>query len=319
MLPSTESPDGGRSPNGFPAPAGDATGPYGLPRGRLTRESSVLAIVPHFRCERYLGDCLASLVEQTQPLDAIAVVDDASPQAPTEIVDRFPDVTLLRSPENVGPYRLTQAVIDTTGYDAYLFQDADDWSAPRRLELLLAEAERTGAELVGCQGVRILAAEGEALPYTSPLDANAALVARPTSNPLHHPSSLVTRDLVVRLGGFATGLRYSGDAEFLRRAAHVARIVNIPQFCYYYRMRTGSLTSEPDTGLLSPARRTLIATQHEHALRNAALVVEGQAPDLAPMAVATPPVLAHLSGPPLWSAPAGVLRDRQVALRAADG
>ena len=51
---------------------------------------------------------------------------------------RHPGVTLLHAAENVGPYRLVQQVIDDTDYDAYLFQDADDWSAPDRLEQLLA-------------------------------------------------------------------------------------------------------------------------------------------------------------------------------------
>ena len=120
----------------------------------LHRGSSVLAIVPHYQCDAWLGDCLDSLVRQTRPLEGIVVINDDHGSPPTDIVRHFPTVTLLASAENVGPYRLTQAVIDQTGYDAYLMQDADDWSAPRRLELLLAAAERTGAELIGCQGYR---------------------------------------------------------------------------------------------------------------------------------------------------------------------
>jgi glycosyltransferase involved in cell wall biosynthesis len=259
----------------------------------------VAAIVPHYRCEPWLASCLASLVEQTRPLEAIVVIDDASGDPPTGIVERFPSVTLLASEENVGPYRLTQEVINRTRFDGYLFQDADDWSGPDRLELLLAEAERSGAELVGCQGIRILSDEAEALTYTWPLDVNAALAVRPTSGPLHHPASLVSRDLVVRLGGFATGLRYGADTEFLRRAGHVARVVNIPRFCYFYRTRGGSLTSDPETGLRSAARQELVARQGERAEANAARVAAGQPPELEPMATAGPIDLVHLAGPPL--------------------
>jgi glycosyltransferase involved in cell wall biosynthesis len=264
---------------------------------RLGRASTVLALVPHFNGERWLADCLESLVCQTRPLDGIAVVDDASPEPPVEIVRRFPQVTVLAAPENVGPYRLIQAAIDQTDHDAYLFQDADDWSTPDRLELLLAEAERSGAELIGTQGIRIVCDEGEAVPYTFPLDVNAALTLRPTSNPLHHPTSLVARDLVVRLGGFATGLRFSGDTEFLRRAAHVARTVNISRFCYFYRTHGQSLTGHPDTGLSSAARRKVMRAQHERARQNAERVARGEPPLLAPMAVAEPIRLHHLAGP----------------------
>lgn len=273
-------------------------------RGRPLRpDSAVLAIVPHFRCERWLADCLDALVGQTRPLQGIVVVDDGSPVPPLEIVKRFPEVTLLWSRENVGPYRVTQQVISETGYDAYLFQDADDWSGENRLAVLLDEAEYSAAEYVGSQGIRLLCDEYEAVPYTFPLDVNAALASQPTSNPLHHPTSIVSRDLVMRIGGFATGLRYGADTEFLRRAAFVARIVNSPKFCYFYRTRRGSLTGDPDTGLLSPARLQLRAMQHERALRNAALAASGKAPDLAPMDLAPTISLKHLTGPPLLPAP----------------
>jgi glycosyltransferase involved in cell wall biosynthesis len=174
----------------------------------------VLAIVPHYQCDAWLGDCLDSLVRQTRPLDGIVVIDDGSGSPPTDIVRQFPAVTLLASAENVGPYRLTQAVIDQTDYDAFLLQDADDWSAPTRLHLLLAAAERTGAELIGCQAYRVIYPQLELKSKTYPLDVNAALAAWPTWYALLHPTSLVSRDLVVRIGGYATGLKFGGDREF---------------------------------------------------------------------------------------------------------
>ena len=81
-----------------------------------------------------------------------------------DAVERHPGVTLLHAPENVGPYRLIQQVMEDTDYDAYMFQDADDWSAPERLEKLLAGAESTGAELIGSQEVRVFCDEPEAVP-----------------------------------------------------------------------------------------------------------------------------------------------------------
>jgi glycosyltransferase involved in cell wall biosynthesis len=263
----------------------------------LTRHSSVLAVVPHYRCERWLPDCLDSLLRQTRPPEGIVVVDDGSGEPPVELVAQFPQVTLLASAENVGPYRLIQQVIDESGYDAYLFQDADDWSTEDRLETLLDEAERSGAEYVGCQGFRILTDEHEAVPYFFPLDPNATLAMHPAANPVHHPASIVSRDLVKRIGGFATGLRFSGDSEFLRRAAHVARIVNSPRYCYYYRMRANSLTSDSETGIGSPARQQVWDTLIERAIENARRVAEGQPPMLEPIAVAPPIALRHLSGP----------------------
>lgn len=271
------------------------------PGARLGPHSEVAALIPHHRCEHWLPECLESLVRQTRPLEAIVVIDDASEEPPTDIVRRFPAVTLLRSRENVGPYRLIQQVMNDTAYDAYLFQDADDWSAPERLEALLAEAARTGAEMVGGQEVRVRCMEGEVLPFLRPLDANAALADDPGSFPVLHPTSLVSRDLVMRVGGFATGMRFGGDAEFLRRAACVARVVNAPHFGYFRRIRPGSLTMAPATGLRSPARRALIQELRARAEANADVAKRGGAPDLTPYRIAGPVRLDHLAGPPLKS------------------
>lgn len=281
----------------------------------LHRASSVLAVVPHHRCEAWLGDAIESLVVQSRPLDGIVVVDDAEGDAPADIVGQFPQVTLLKvaSRSNVGPYRISQQVLKDSAYDGYLWQDADDWSMPERLQCLLQAAERTGAELVGSQELRVLCREGDAVPFTYPLDVNAALEKEPTSFPLLHPTSIVSRDLMSRVGGFATGLRFSGDSEFLRRAMYVARGVNVPQFCYARRIRAGSLTTAAGTGMQSPQRIVLMATLHARARANAELVAQGRSPVLEPLSLAPPIRLTHVLGPPLRKA-AGRSRARRPTL-----
>lgn len=264
----------------------------------LPTQQPVLAIVPHYRCEAWLSQCLRSLVRQTRPLDGIVVIDDGSAVPPIEIVEQFPQVTLLVAPVTVGPYRLVQQVIEMTNYWAYLFQDADDWSSCDRLETLLEMVNATKADLVGTQEIRVYEEDAKLSLGCYPLDVNAALAEKP-GHPLLHPTSLVTRDLVLRLGGFATGLRFGGDTEFLLRASFIATIRNSPRFCYFRRKRPGSLITAPETGLDSPARQELLRQVKQRALMNRAKVVTGKAPDLTPLATAGPIVLQHFAGSPL--------------------
>jgi glycosyltransferase involved in cell wall biosynthesis len=258
----------------------------------------VLAIVPHYRCEAWLGQCLRSLTRQTRPPQAIVVVDDASPSPPLAEVAPFAGVTLLAAAENVGPYRLLQSVIERTAFDAYMLQDADDWSSDDRLSLLLRGAERTGAELIGCQELRFDTATGFVAAHFYPPDAGHTLRTHQLQAILH-PSSLVSRSLVSRIGGFAAGLRFGGDLDFQLRAHHVARAVNVGRFCYFRRRREGSLWTAPDTGRYSPARRQQEAAIEARAAANAERVARGQAPDLEPYRRADPVPLVHLAGPPL--------------------
>lgn len=260
--------------------------------------ATVLAIVPHYRCEPWLRRCLAALVNQTRPPDGIVVVDDGSPHPPGDIVAEFPSVTLLTAPATVGPYRLVQQVIQATAYDYYLFQDADDWSFADRLAQLLATAEQTQADLIGTQELRWESAPGHLIPVHYPLDVNLALAEKP-GHPLLHPTSLVRRQLVMQVGGFATGLRFGGDTEFLLRATWVGRILNLPTYGYLRQKRPQSLTTDPHTGLDSPARRALLQALKHRFYENHAAHHQGHPPDLTPLSQAPDIPLQHHSGPAL--------------------
>jgi glycosyltransferase involved in cell wall biosynthesis len=268
-------------------------------RRSLGPDSTVLVLIPHFKCEEWLDDCLSSLVAQTRPPDGIVVIDDASDAPPVEIVGRYPEVTLLHAAENVGPYRLIQQVIDDTDYDAFLFQDADDWSAPERLEKLLEGAAATGAELIGSQEIRIFCDEPEAVPIQWPLEGNSPFEDVPTAFTCLHPTSLVSRDLVQALGGFSSGLRFGGDAEFLRRAHWIATVANVPHYGYLRRIRQDSLTTAPATAIGTPARKELMEETFARARANHERVAQGLEPDLSPLRTRGPVELRHLCGPAL--------------------
>jgi hypothetical protein len=277
----------------------------------LGPRSSVCALVPHFECHQWLADALESLLNQTRPLDAIVVIDDASSSSPVDIVERFPGVSLLVSADNGGPYRLIQTVIDATNFDAYMFQDADDWSAPERLELLLDAASRTGAELVGSHEVRIQVDAADVEYVRFPLDVNETMTASPIAHALLHSTSIVSRALVERVGGFATGMRFSGDSEFLRRAAHAGRVINVDHFTYFRRRRSGSLTTDPATALRSPARERVMEVLGDRARANKALVTAGEAPDLSPWNTVGAAQLSLVAGPPVGRDLNGQLGSRQ--------
>ena len=263
---------------------------------RLSFQSRILALVPYYNCEEWLEQCLDSLVNQTHAPQAVAVLDDASAKPPLEIVKRFPKVTLLRSSENAGPYRLLQSAVERTEFDGYLFQDADDWSSRDRLEKLLEEAERTDAEWIGTQELMILENSIYAIRY--PLKLNS-LRQTPLSHPFCYPSSLISKKFLTRLGGFASGLRFGGDLELINRALWTDKVRNLDRYCYFRRIRKDSLTTSETTGLGSPARREIgsqIAARKEE---NKILVSKGSAPNMEPLTIAKPVVFERLTGPML--------------------
>lgn len=262
----------------------------------LTAKSRILALVPHYDCLEWLDQCLDSLTRQTRPPDAIAVLDDASPVSPIEIVRRFSQVTLLRSSENSGPYRILQSAIGRTDFDGYMFQDADDWSSVDRLELLLSEAERTAAEWIGTHEFMYFDDSIHAVRY--PLDLNSAPQAS-FRFPFCYPSSVISKDFLKHLGGFASGLKFSGDFELLTRAVWAGKVANINHYGYFRRLRKNSLITSEATGLASLARKEMDFQIEARKAENLARVMKGGVPNLEPLKTAAPVVFEHLAGPPL--------------------
>ncbi len=219
----------------------------------LTLSSSVLAVIPFFRCEEWLHACLTCMDQQTRPPENIVVIDDCSPALPLDFLEPFPNVTLLRTTRNAGPEKILNNIIRATEYDAYMLQDPDDWSAHDRLETSLRGAEQTGADMVGGHEFRIDLPNKRLELCIYPPDVNYAM-SQKIGHHLLHCTSLISRGLAMRVGGFDERLKLVADTDFVVRAWHAGRIVNLPTFSFFRRVRPGSLTTRAETGYKSVAR-----------------------------------------------------------------
>ncbi len=267
-----------------------------VPPRPLRNGMSVCAIIPHFQCEAYLHRAIRSLVQQSRRPDEIVVIHDGPEAPPIDIVRAFPGVTLMASVENVGPYCLVQSLINATRFDAYMLQDADDFSTVDRLSSTMDFGEQFQAELVGTQELRAFPEKERTVAFAYPIQAHLALAMRPV-RPILHPSSLISRSLLEAIDGFSMGMRFTGDTEMHFRAFHVARLFNSPAFGYVRSIRQGSLTTARDTGIGSPARTKIWEQIETRYLRNQRAAHMGQKLELDPLAAAPDIGLVHLAGP----------------------
>jgi GT2 family glycosyltransferase len=97
---------------------------------------------------------------------------------------------------------------------------------------------------------------------------------------LLHGTSLISRGLAMRIGGFDERLKLGADIDFMNRAALAGRIVNLPVFYYFRRVRSESLTTHDQTGYHSAARMIEDRFVLVRGRRNLEMVRAGQAPQL---------------------------------------
>ncbi|WP_367322720.1 CDP-glycerol glycerophosphotransferase family protein [Streptomyces sp. HUAS ZL42] len=100
-------------------------------------------IVPAYKVQAYLHECLESVLSQSYPDLELIAVDDCSPDACGEIIDEFaardPRVLPLHLPENAGLGPARNAGMTLATGDYLLFLDSDDTLTP---DALLAIADR---------------------------------------------------------------------------------------------------------------------------------------------------------------------------------
>ncbi|MFE7278022.1 glycosyltransferase family 2 protein [Streptomyces sp. NPDC057623] len=221
------------------------------------KEAAVTVVLPHYDCADYLGAAAASVLAQDRTDLRLIVVDDCSPDdrwtAALRPLSDDPRLTVLRTSENVGHLRIKNKVLERVDTTYVAFQDADDISLPGRLRHQLALLERGKADLVGC-AYEFIDATGRGTGRRR-MPRNGNLWMRlGRSTVVLHPSSVVRREVLERLGGFDGTVRLGADTDFHLRAARLYRLRSVRHVLYRYRIWPQSLTQAPGTGFGSEER-----------------------------------------------------------------
>lgn len=119
-------------------------------------ESLVSIVVPVYNAERYLAECLDSLIGQTYKELEIICVDDGSRDSSREIVHEYgrKDARVrleIQEHSNAGAAR-NRGLTSAKG-EFVAFLDADDFFEPAMIEKMVEKAVSTGADCVICRGI----------------------------------------------------------------------------------------------------------------------------------------------------------------------
>ena len=220
----------------------------------------VTVLLPVFNAGRYVAAAVESVLAQTLTDFELLVVDDGSTDGSMEIVDRFrdPRVRVIRNARHLGFADALNVGLREARGVLIARQDADDLSAPRRLERQVAAFHAQPAlALVGTQGW-VIEEDG----------SRSGAVSRsehPTSirwyalvdNPFIHTSVMCRRSVVWDdLGGYdPTRGPVSEDYALWSRVIARHPVLNLPDRLVTYRVNSSSMTAQLASGLDSPKRR----------------------------------------------------------------
>jgi hypothetical protein len=221
-------------------------------------------IIPHRGPSFMLETCLRAVSESRGRADIVSVCfDEELIDDHRELAEGFPWAEFYRSePHSNGPYVSRERLVRSSPTPIVVFQDSDDAPTVSRRRVLLSEMLESGADLIGSHEIHVNQVLQRVVAIRYPLDASAALAAY-DGHTLLLPTSAGRRDAIRTAGGFSTIRKFNSDLEFVYRAFFSLRLRNVDEFLYIRRIRAGSLTQAPETGIFSPAREA-----HSAALRS---------------------------------------------------
>ena len=110
-------------------------------------------VIPIYNVEKYLDQCIKSVVNQTYQNLEIILVDDGSPDRCPEICDIWKEkdkrITVIHK-QNGGLSDARNHGIQVATGEYIAFVDSDDFIEPDMYEVMIQAADRTGADIATC-------------------------------------------------------------------------------------------------------------------------------------------------------------------------
>lgn len=222
--------------------------------------SKVTVIIPTYNSEKYVAKAIESALQQTYPNVEVIVVDDASQDATTQVVQGYCSdrLKLIINDRNRGPSYTRNQGIEAAKGEWIALLDSDDWYARDRLEKLLQVAQTENADFVVDDLYFIT--DGASKPWSTRFSQNAGFSSRTVRfNQITQINAvdfvdldlglvkpLIKRNFLIQHSlEFDENLRYGEDFHiFLLSLLNGARFIIVPEPYYFYCSRSNSLVTE---------------------------------------------------------------------------
>ena len=128
----------------------------------MQEEVKISIIIPVYNVEKYLHECLDSIINQTFKDLEIICVDDGSTDKSSEILEEYEQkdkrFTVISQP-NKGVSAARNRGMQQAKGKYIMFVDSDDYVHPRFYELLLQALKEEGADIAGCDVKKVCKTE----------------------------------------------------------------------------------------------------------------------------------------------------------------
>ncbi|MTI32487.1 glycosyltransferase family 2 protein [Xanthovirga aplysinae] len=207
----------------------------------------ISVIMPAYNAGSYISQAIQSILDQTYPNFELLIADDNSLDNTNEIIESYDDprIKTYHNDVNLGYLKTCNKLLEKCTGDFITFQDADDWSDLRRLELLLGEFNKDSELGVCGSQYKKVDDKGVCLFVSKyPFDYRTIREIIPNQYLFLPGSVMLKREVYESFGGYHEYFDRCGyeDVYWLFKIILNYKIININQALYYYRFNPYSIT-----------------------------------------------------------------------------
>jgi len=206
----------------------------------------VSVIMTCYNAEKYISECIVSILQQTFKNFEFIIVDDCSTDNTPTILQHYTEqdkrIRLIKTPYRIGfiPSLNMGAKLAKGKYIARI--DADDISLEKRIELEKSFLDQNpDYGLVGTKTAWVN--ENGKIVFLDGIYENYEKIKNALlyTCPFAHSSVMYRKDVFIRLGGYNEALPYGEDYEMWVKMSSITKVKNLPQLltiCRWHKNQT---------------------------------------------------------------------------------
>jgi glycosyltransferase involved in cell wall biosynthesis len=218
-------------------------------------ERAITVSLPYFGCRPYLRRAVESILAQSHRDLTLIVLNDGEQPGPWDLLADIKDRRLIRFDldANRGRYFADAVALSATSDRYFMVQDADDWSELDRAALLYEVLRENNA------GAAFSAIVSYSTGRPRKVSCPACTLAPPPQlTPIAYHFGLYRTQSLRAIGGYHGGFRLGYDTLIPSLLSLTCRLGYVDVPLYHHDRREGSLSTSPDTGMTSQARREVL-------------------------------------------------------------
>lgn len=210
----------------------------------------ITVIMPAYNTEKFIGEAIQSIIDQTFTDFELIVVDDGSTDGTLAIIQTYVEkdnrVRLIQNAHG-GACKARNDAIKEARYDWIASMDADDVAAPNRLERLWQAAQADPEVVVWGSYMHQINVDSKVIGViqVGPTSKEKFHNLDRTRNPIMvvNPTALFKKEVALQVGLYDERLPAGQDIELWDRMAAHGPVVVIPEYLLKYRLHGSSISA----------------------------------------------------------------------------